>query len=188
MSLVIVGSLLFLLGLSYRFASVAQLDARVFWGLHSRLRQSVLPQFFRLIWPLGTSPVAILVMIVIWIVDLRLGAVTTGIYAVIGALEWFIKTQFKRPRPFKFLHNVEMLQPRSPKDPSFPSGDAMHVWYVSLILPTILGLSTTYAIICILLASLVTLGRIALGVHFPLDTLAGAGLGILAAGIWKILI
>jgi len=188
MSLIIFGSLLFLVGLSYHFANVAQLDARVFWGLHSRLRQSVLPQFFRLIWPLGTSPVAILVLIVVWIVDLRLGAVTTGVYAVIGSIEWFTKSQLKRPRPFTFLHNIKMLQPRHPKDPSFPSGDAMHVWYVGLILPTILDLSTPYAIICILLASLVSLGRIALGVHFPLDTLAGTGLGILAAGIWKLLI
>lgn len=79
-----------------------------------------------------------------------------------------------------------MAQPQKPTDPSFPSGDAFRIWYLVLILIAASGSNQVLGFIAILLAVLVSLGRMILGVHYLTDVLAGAGLGFLGAGttIW----
>jgi membrane-associated phospholipid phosphatase len=41
-----------------------------------------------------------------------------------------------------------------------------------------------FAAVAVALAMLISLGRIAMGVHFPLDVLGGAGLGLFFAGVF----
>lgn len=79
-----------------------------------------------------------------------------------------------------------MLQPQEPGDPSFPSGDALRVWFLALILTIAMGNSLPLGIIMAFVAALVSVGRMVLGVHYPTDVLAGIGLGFLGAGttIW----
>lgn len=78
-----------------------------------------------------------------------------------------------------------MLQPLKPLDPSFPSGDALRIWYLTLITAAIFS-SLPFLIAAIILAAVISLGRIMMGVHYPSDVLAGSGLGVIAAGasIW----
>jgi undecaprenyl-diphosphatase len=142
---------------------------------------------FKLLWPLGTTPFTLLALLILTILEYKSGLLAIGLFCLVVSFEWLLKKSEKRPRPFSFLHNVKVLQPRQPKDPSFPSGDSLRVWYISLVLPIAFGLALPFRIIVLILAALVTLGRSVLGVHFPTDAIAGAGLGILTAGVWVIL-
>ena len=110
------------------------------------------------------------------------------VFAAAATIEWSIKRTFKRPRPFTLIPDAIMGQPREPKDTSFPSGDAMRIWFLALTIPFVFSLSEAYIVGTSIIALIVTLGRIAMGVHFPFDTLAGSGLGVLAAGISQYLI
>jgi len=107
--------------------------------------------------------------------------------ALAALFERGIKTALRRPRPFTCQPNTHVLQPRRPKDASFPSGDALRVWFLINALIAALSLSGYPALALYGIATLVTVGRVALGVHYPLDALAGAGLGILSAGVWSTL-
>jgi membrane-associated phospholipid phosphatase len=57
-----------------------------------------------------------------------------------------------------------------------------------LALPTTCGVPLFVGVVMSILALTVCLGRVALGVHYPLDVLAGAGLGILGAGIFQMML
>ena len=105
------------------------------------------------------------------------------LYTVMAVLERTVKLKVARPRPFETLPNVEMNQPKEPHDPSHPSGDTMRVFFLVLVFPWIFDLSWPVYLLTIIVATTLSLGRIVLGVHYPLDVIGGAGLGILAASI-----
>jgi undecaprenyl-diphosphatase len=112
------------------------------------------------------------------------GVIGGVVYGVFAGIERGVKLALKRPRPFdRFPHSVTMLQPSHPDDPSFPSGDCLRAWFLVLVIGFGFGGHTALLISLFFLACLVSLGRIALGVHFPLDTLAGTGLGISAGSV-----
>ncbi len=180
---IIVLLILFLLGFSWRIPAVARLDERAFLALYGLLSRPRGREFFRLLWPLGTTPAALAAL-------LFLGLPLRGTWQAWGEL-WFgfalaalaerlTKMSMRRPRPFTTLPGVLMHQPRRPKDPSFPSGDALRIWFLAGVLSRLYpaGAALWYA-----LGLLVSLGRIALGVHHPLDVLAGGALGALAAAL-----
>ena len=92
-----------------------------------------------------------------------------------------IKQLVKRPRPFHKLDGLARLI--VPQDFfSFPSGHTAGAWVVALSVACCYPGLTTPAY---LWAVLVGYSRIYLGVHYPTDVMAGAGLGILSvkAGI-----
>ena len=66
-----------------------------------------------------------------------------------------------------------MLQPLEPFGSSFPSGDALQIWYPAFIVPVAAGNATVFLTAAISLAILVTLGRMVMLVHYLTDTLAG---------------
>jgi undecaprenyl-diphosphatase len=113
------------------------------------------------------------------------------VFLIIVGIEQIVKQIFKRPRPYEINPGIAMLQPINPHDASFPSGDALRVWYLALILPILVGNSSLFLAGTIILAVFVTLGRIVMGVHYLTDTLAGTGLGMLGAGatlwLWHLL-
>ncbi len=179
--IIVLGASLFLLGIAHMSPALALLDARLFRLLHIRLLRG--NPFFQVVWHLGRTPFAILCLIIFVLFDLRSGLMAAIVFAAAVTIEWSIKRSFRRPRPFTLIPDAIMAQPREPKDTSFPSGDALRIWFLALTIPWIFGLPPAYSLGTCLVALLVTLGRIALGVHYPLDTFAGAGLGILAAGV-----
>jgi membrane-associated phospholipid phosphatase len=175
------GATLFLLGIAHLLPGIALLDAGIFRVLHKNLRPG--NRFFQVIWHLGRTPFTLLCLAGFIIFNLQSGIFTAIVFAAAATLEWSIKRTFQRPRPYTLIPDAEMGQPRQPKDTSFPSGDAMRIWFLALIIPWIFGISSIYTLGACLIALLVTIGRIAMGVHFPLDTLAGTGIGLVAAGI-----
>ncbi len=181
MPLLIAGLALALVGASHRFAPVALLDTKAFIWLYHWL--APLRRSFAYIWPLGTTPVAIVLMSLFFIPSLRLALSTALVYVGIALLERLLKTSIQRPRPFRMIEVITCHQPKPPRDASFPSGDAMRVWYIGLLLPAIFGLPVWVYLVTMGIALIMSLGRVALGVHYPLDITAGSGLGLAGASL-----
>jgi undecaprenyl-diphosphatase len=88
-----------------------------------------------------------------------------------------LKPTFRRARPFATAADVRVIAHR-PITPSFPSGHTATAFAGGLALARVwpearLGLWT--------LACLIAFSRIYVGVHYPLDVLAGAIVGVAAA-------
>ncbi len=169
------GALLFLVGLGHLSPQLARHDAALFRWLHGRIWRAY--PFFRLLWPLGTTPAMLLFLFALLLFRWPLGLVASAAYALAALTERSIKLALRRQRPFRALSGVHMTQIRPPHDPSFPSGDALRVWFVVGVLAFWLGGNAPLTLVAAALAALVSLGRIALGAHYPLDVLAGSGLG-----------
>ena len=123
--------------------------------------------------------------------DWKLGIVADAVILVIIGVEYIVKKVVTRTRPYNAIPSVSMLQLQEPTDTSFPSGDTLRIWFLAMIIPTAMGSGMFLLIGLILLALLVSTGRIILGVHYPSDVISGAGLGIFGAGttiwLWHIL-
>jgi undecaprenyl-diphosphatase len=88
-----------------------------------------------------------------------------------------LKEATDRPRPSAAYAEPKPLV-RTPHDPSFPSGHAAS----SFACATILAVAVPrFAWAFYLLAAGIACSRVYVGVHYPLDVLAGAALGILLA-------
>ncbi len=175
------GSVLFLLGLAHRWPPVAEGDRRLFLALHRPLRR-LLP-FFRVLWWLGTLEGIVAVAILVALFDRWQHGVSILLaYGIVVLGEMGLKRRVNRPRPFMAMPDEAWMgQPRRPKDSSFPSGDALRVWVLAFTVARVVPPPWGGALV--VLAALVSLGRIALGVHYPLDVLAGTGLGLVAAAL-----
>jgi undecaprenyl-diphosphatase len=176
-----IGLLLIMVGLLHLVQVFNRWDVHTFRLLYSGLRRS--GGFFRHIWPLGTTAVAVTLILIMFIPSWQFGLTAALIFSLMAIIERTIKRKVNRLRPFEAIPGVEMRQPKYPHDPAHPSGDSMRVWLLALIFPLTFRLTGPVLIITIIAAITLSLGRIVLGVHYPLDVIGGAGLGILAAGI-----
>lgn len=109
---------------------------------------------------------------------LALSEITSG--AVSQGMKWI----FKRPRPYRTLNNVYLTDTNNLKGTySFPSGHSTNSFTIATSLtlrypdePVLIVGSFTYA-------TLVALGRIYWGVHYPSDVLAGMLIGAGSAAL-----
>jgi 2-O-(6-phospho-alpha-D-mannosyl)-D-glycerate hydrolase len=85
-----------------------------------------------------------------------------------------LKLVFQRPRPFDVLEGVEILIAR-PGNYSFPSGDTAGAFGAAVALGFALP---RLRLLALLTASGIALARVAVGVHWPGDILAGAAIGV----------
>jgi undecaprenyl-diphosphatase len=99
------------------------------------------------------------------------GLLALGAAQVIGSL-------WDRPRPYE-AHpgDAHLLLSPSP-DPSFPSDHATGAYAIAF---AILLRHRRGGIVALVLATLVSVSRVALGTHYPTDVLGGAALGASAA-------
>lgn len=116
-------------------------------------------------------------------------ALKSFLAAAIGwAASEFIGAIVFRPRPFAALAGVVKLVSRGAWERSFPSGHATAAFAlaVSLFLYARGARHASFralSYVGLTLAALVSLGRVFVGVHYPLDVLGGAFLGTLAAAV-----
>jgi undecaprenyl-diphosphatase len=84
-----------------------------------------------------------------------------------------------RARPFEVLSSdtIHLLFYR-PTDSSFPSNLAAVIFAIAI--PVFIK-NRSYGTFLLLLAVVSSFGRIYIGIHYPLDVIAGAGLGIFSA-------
>ncbi len=176
-----IGLLLVLIGLLHKTTALSLWDARSFLVLHTSLR--CYSSFFRYLWPLGTVPVGITLILIIFMASWQAGLTAALIYLLAAVVEWAFKRKVNRPRPHETWPGVVMSQPKNPSDASHPSGDTMRVWFLALVFPLAYALPWPVFALTLSVAITLSLGRIALGVHYPLDVIGGAGLGILFTGL-----
>jgi undecaprenyl-diphosphatase len=108
------------------------------------------------------------------------------IYGVTAGAYNGLKSVSQRARPF-VAHEVTLRVPPATAsalghESSFPSGHAANAFMVAAIFASLLR-RTLYRYGLFFLAALVALSRVYLGVHYPSDVLAGAGLGLVVTGL-----
>ncbi len=159
-------------------------DARAFLALNdvSAGVASVLTPISRLFLPAGLAVVLAVAAGYVTVRSRSLLPLIVGLSA--GTLAWVLASVAKaaadRPRPYEVLADA-VLRQQSALGTSFPSSHtAVAVAVVVALLPFVprpLGIA---AIAC---AVLVGWSRIYLGVHYPLDVLAGAGIGLAVGAV-----
>jgi undecaprenyl-diphosphatase len=109
---------------------------------------------------------------------LRRAAVSAGVTAGLALLvAHFLASAIDRARPFVDHPNAHLFISHG-RDPGFPSDHATGAFAIAFAL--VLRDRVT-GIIALVLAFVLSVGRVALGVHYPSDVFAGAVLGLLAA-------
>jgi len=93
---------------------------------------------------------------------------------------------YGRTRPFASLNDVHQLIATSFFHKSFPSSHATVAFALAF---TVFWFNRPLGLVMLVLACLVTWGRVFVGVHYPMDVAAGAILGgVMSLVIYKILI
>lgn len=102
-------------------------------------------------------------------------------YGVMGFTVKTIKNEFQYPRPYQVydLSNVTVLE-EIDKDKAFESFPSGHSAFIAFIVTAIWpALGGGVGFFMVLIAMLVCWSRVALGVHFPADVVAGMTFGFL---------
>lgn len=177
--ILIVGFTFFIFSLTYKVKQLEKLDMQGFSYFNNQ--NQIITRIYRYLWPLGTTPVAAMVVMMMYLSSFRSGLISSIIFILLLVLERSIKLSLKRKRPFESSLDSKPLQPIVPADPSFPSGDAMRIMFLALSIPIIFNLPTYSIGILFVLAMSLSFGRIVLGVHYPFDVLGGVGLGMIGS-------
>jgi len=116
---------------------------------------------------------------VVWRRATLAAVLSAGLALVAGKL---ISEVVDRARPFvEDPHGVHLFAPHA-ADAGFPSDHATAAFAIAI---AILLRRRGWGIVALAAATVLSIGRVALGVHFPSDVLAGAALGAAAAlALW----
>jgi undecaprenyl-diphosphatase len=174
-----------LIGLTWRLDWLRSRELECFHAVNRKELWACVDQLLAYYRWLGTKWALLIVLTVIFLWRTQMG-ISLAVAALITAgLERGIKLILKRPRPFMVDPGVILRQRPIPRDSSFPSGDATRVWFIFAafaygVVPS--GIVLLLVGVC---ALLVSIGRIRLGVHYPLDVWAGAALGFGMGLVWS---
>jgi membrane-associated phospholipid phosphatase len=187
----LLGFVLVLIGFAHVFDGIKTWETQIIHKVQGLFKNKPWLTIFQESWFFGRTSFAVVSLLLLTSLKWKIGAIALLVFLISVGIENIIKIVFNRSRPYIAHQYINMLQPNNPIDPSFPSGDALRIWYLALILPVAAGESGLFLTAFLLLAILVTLGRMVMGVHYLTDTIAGTGLGILGAGttlwLWHLL-
>lgn len=155
----------------------------LFYLINLNLQNPILDYLMPIITILGSFYLWIIGLIILFI----FGGLKEKNTAVLGIITIILSTAIivvlkfviAEPRPFIVLDNVNLLE--SVNSFSFPSNHAATAFAGSLIL----GKKYGYIYLLMILACLVAFSRVYIGVHYPLDIICGAIIGLTCA--WTIL-
>ncbi len=152
-------------------------DRAVFFFFNHDLSNPFLNFVMPMISDIGSGPILFTVSFILLFSKKRelkllglilLAGLTVSFYLVSG-----LKVLVARPRPSLVLDGVFLLE--KAKSMSFPSNHAATAFMAASVLTAYFK---RYAAVFYSLAAAVAVSRVYMGVHYPSDVLAGAGLGI----------
>jgi undecaprenyl-diphosphatase len=109
----------------------------------------------------------------------RRAVVAAGLSAGLAlGLAHFIAAAVNRPRPFVADPSAVHIFTRHAADPGFPSDHATAAFAIAV---AILLRDRRWGAVALVFACVLAVGRVAMGVHYPSDVLAGAVLGTACA-------
>jgi undecaprenyl-diphosphatase len=109
----------------------------------------------------------------------RRAVVSAGLSAGLAlAVAQVVSRVVDRPRPFAGHPGAVHLFAGHAADPGFPSDHATAAFAIAVAL---LLRSRRWGAVALVAATVLAVTRVAMGIHYPTDVLAGAGLGALAA-------
>lgn len=165
---------------------MSDLDIQVFRYLHDALGGALGPMLVLSVIGGGWGSFSVLPLLA-WNRTRRFGLSLVGVFVTTAVVVFVLKRIVGRVRPFNAIPDIHAINP--PTDYSFPSGHAAGSFAFAVFIAIVLVKTKrpdaqALAALLVLLAIGVGLSRIALGVHYPGDVVAGAILGsaIAAAG------
>ena len=165
-------------------AGATSWDARLFRILNQvpPAVASVLTPLSRLFGPAGI--IAVVLLAVVYVVARNRSVLPAAAAAVAAGAAWVLANVAKviadRPRPYEVMAGA-VLRQQPAHGTSFPSSHTAVALAVVIALAPFLARPLAAAGIAY--AGLVGWSRVYLGVHYPLDVLAGAGIGMAVAGV-----
>lgn len=151
------------------------LDVELFFLINS-ISNTYLDSFFLFITYTGSSIFWVIVIIFFWIEKKRkISAYLILAFLVDTVSQFLLKSFFVRPRPYENLP-AKVLGFDIELGSSFPSGHTQRAFSGAVILGSFYK---RLRIPLLLMAMLVMVSRVYVGVHYPLDTMAGMMNGIL---------
>ncbi len=143
---------------------------------------SVLTPLSRLFLPAGI--LVVIVLAVVYVVARNRSVMPVAAGAIAAGAAWGLadltKALFGRPRPYEVLAGA-VLRQHPAHGMSFPSSHTAVT--VAVVIALVPFLPRALAGVAIAYAVLVGWSRVYLGVHYPLDILGGAGVGIAVGGV-----
>ena len=118
-------------------------------------------------------------VILFFIKKTRSMTIAAGISIIFGRyiITEIIKRLYFSPRPYLILDDVKKIITENHDYQSFPSG---HTTIFFALATAIYFFNKKWGIVCFVLAILVGLSRMFVGVHWPIDILGGAVIGIIS--------
>ena len=166
--------------------TIVQIDAALFFFLNNTISNFL---FDRLMPFITNQWIWALPILIIWLGMLIFGNKKARIASIILLLSVsssdlicarIIKPSVKRLRPSHSLENSRLLVKKGGKY-GFPSNHAANI---TTAMSVLIFFYRRFKYIFTSLAAIVSFSRIYVGVHYPLDVIAGASLGILLALSW----
>jgi undecaprenyl-diphosphatase len=132
----------------------------------------------------GGEPLLLAFLVLLWlpvgrwrVPDGRHAVVAAGFSAALGLLaNQVISHLYERTRPY--VHHAHHLFIARSSDPSFPSDHATGGFAIAM---AILLRNRLAGLVALVVAVLMSVGRVAVGTHYPGDVLGGAAIGVAAA-------
>jgi undecaprenyl-diphosphatase len=184
LAIVLIGLVVFATAWLVCSRGTATWDTRVFRAINepSAGVAAILTPVSKLFLPAGIMAAVVLFGAYVWLRNRSLIPLVAA--ATAAALAWMLahaaKAAVLRPRPYEVVPQAVLRQ-----DPahgtSFPSAHTCIT--VAVVLVLVPFVSRPAAVAAVAYAVLVAWSRVYVGVHYPLDVVAGAGLGLVAGGL-----
>jgi len=156
--------------------AATQFDVSVFYSLNGLSSSYLVAVVATLVTQFGYEPVLALFSVVLFFVDRQNAKLALEVliaFVIADAVVLVLNGVYFRPRPYETLSNV-LLPAGLGGGSSFPSGHSTRAFAVAAVVALRWGKK---AMPIVLISCGVALSRVIIGVHYPLDVMAGAVLG-----------
>jgi len=154
-------------------------DQRCFLALFNKSERKRIHQFSFWCSKTGDGPLYLLLVALLFAFELTHASAFTELLLLSFTIELplylLLKNSIRRQRPYQLLAGMMQAHIEASDKFSLPSG---HTAAAFVVASTLLCFYPQWAWLAFSWAGLIGLSRILLGVHFPLDILAGSSLGV----------